>query len=314
MLLFLQVLLSTVSVSFGETPPCPPSEDVYPCFCDSDNYLTSISCESFSGLEKLYPVMKNTLGQNMSFGFWRSKLGDIPSDFFNGHQSVSLHFENCQIGSFGEKPFTGLENSLKSLYIYGSVNKKRQDLKTFPLGHLKKLEDLSFLGNDIVKLGNDWFNEGPEALKNLNLEANDIEELGDKAFSSIVNVEQIWLGDNSFKAVTRSMFPRPANKLWLLEMSFNGIEELPVDMFEEFPVLKDVNVAGNKLKTITENVWGKIWPQLEEVYLERNSLLVCDENLKWIYSQKLPKIYTGRCTGGNKLSGKELKDLKEEDF
>ncbi|GIY56970.1 uncharacterized protein CDAR_267851 [Caerostris darwini] len=252
----------------------------------------------------------------MSFAFWKSNLGDIPSDFFEGHQSVSLHFENCQIGSFGNKPFSGLENSLESIFIYGSVNKRRKDLETFPLSHLRKLDSLSFQANDIKRLGNDWFSEGPESLQYLNLEANDIEELGDKAFASLVNVEQIWLGDNSYKKVSRSMFPKPANKLRLLEMSFSGYAELPDDIFDDMPALKSVIVSGNKLQSVPESVWGRIWDQLEEVYLERNAGFVCDERLKWIYQRKLPRRINGRCpaSDNSKLSGKNLSELKLEDF
>lgn len=212
------VLVGVVYIARGEAPPCPPSQDVYPCFCDGDEFLTSVDCTGFSGLEKLYPVLKNTQGHNVSFGFWKSRLGDIPSDFFSGHKSVNLHFEKCKISSFGSKPFSGLEDTLKRIFIYGSIDKRDKDLTSFPLGHLNQLVDLAFQANDIKKLGNDWFNGGPKTLEQLNLEANDIEELGDKAFASLSNVEQIWLGDNNFKKVSRSMFPRPAEKLWLLEM------------------------------------------------------------------------------------------------
>ncbi|GFU83322.1 carboxypeptidase N subunit 2 [Trichonephila clavipes] len=269
LVIFAGILFNVVILVQGEAPPCPPSQDVYPCFCDGDELLTSIFCESFSSLDKLYHVMKNVRKHNLSFAFTKSKLGDIPSDFFEGQQSVLVHFENCQIGSFGSRPFSGLENSLKSVFIYGSINKRRKDLETFPLGHLKKLESLQFQANDIKRLGNDWFNGGPESLEYLNLEANDIEELGDKAFVSLVNVAQIWLGDNSFKKVSRSMFPRPAKKLNLLEMSFSGYDELPEDMFDDMPALRRVIVSGNRLQTVPEATWGKIWDQLEEVYLER---------------------------------------------
>ncbi|KFM80344.1 Chondroadherin-like protein, partial [Stegodyphus mimosarum] len=307
-------IFGAASVILAGVPECPPSQKVYPCFCTNDGLLTSIDCEGLGSLQKISDVMKNIKGQNLSFAFWKSNLGDIPSNFFEGFQSVNLHFENCKIGSFGDRPFTGLENSLKNIYVYGSVDKRKKDLETFPLGHLKKLKDLYFEANDIKRLGNDWFEGGPESLEQLMLEANDIEELGDKAFASLINMTQIWLGDNRFKKVSRSMFPNPANKLELLEMSFNGIEELPEDMFEGMPRLTSINVSGNKLKTVPEATWGKIWDQLNEVYLERNSGFVCDENMKWIYQRKLPKILTGRCTGGNKLSGKEIKSLTLADF
>lgn len=311
--IFINVLLGLVGISYSEVPTCPPSADVYPCYCNSDYYLTSIDCEGIYGADKIQHVLKNTKGLNMSYAFWKSRLGDIPSDFFNGQQSINLHFENCQIGSFGDRPFTGLENAVKNIYIYGSIDKRKKDLERFPLGHLKQLQDLAFMANDIKRLGNDWFQGGPSTLRQLNLEANDIEEVGDQAFASLINLEQIWMGDNRFKKVYRSMFPRPATKLQLLEMSFSEIEELPGDIFEDMPVLKSINVSGNKLKSVPKSTWGKIWDQLDEVYLERNKGFQCDENLKWIYERKLPKILTGKCTD-EKHYGKKLEDLTLADF
>lgn len=216
--IFAQIILGLVCAILCDVPNCPPSEKVYPCYCNNDGYLTSVDCEGIGNIEKVIPILKNTKGLNMSYAFWKSNLGDIPSNFFDGQMSVNLHFENCKIGSFGERPFTGLEDTLKNLYIYGSVDKRKKNLETFPLGHLKKLEYLSFEANDIKRLGNDWFEGGPVPLRQLMLEANDIEELGDRAFASLVNLQQIWLGDNRFKKVSRSMFPRSANKLELLEI------------------------------------------------------------------------------------------------
>lgn len=214
---FLQIFFRLICTALSEAPDCPPQKDVYPCSCSNDYYLTSIDCLRIRSLDQLKPVLEKNKSFNMSYAFWNSNLGDIPSDFFDGQKSVNLHFEDCKIGSFGKKPFSGLENTLKRLYVLNSINKRVKDLEIFPLGHLKKLEFLEFQGNDIKRLGNDWFEGGPEALTDLMLEANDIEELGDKAFASLVNLRQVWMGDNRFKTIKRSMFPRPAEKLELIE-------------------------------------------------------------------------------------------------
>nr|QDC23080.1 leucine-rich repeat protein isoform S1 [Cupiennius salei]QDC23081.1 leucine-rich repeat protein isoform S1 [Cupiennius salei] len=308
-----KILLGLACLVASNVPECPPRENVYPCDCASDYYSTWIECRSIHGVEKMELALENTRGLNVSYAFWKSRLGDIPSDFFKGQKSTSVHFENCQIGSFGDRPFTGLEDTLKSIYIYGSVDKRRKDLETFRLGHLKKVTELIFEANDIKRLGNDWFEGGPAPLKLLMLEANDIEELGDRAFASLENLEQIMLGDNRFGKISRSMFPRPATKLKYLETSFNGIRELPEDLFEDMPVLNSINVSGNKLKSVPEATWGKIWGQLDEVYLERNEGFECDENIKWIYQRRLPRILTGQCRGG-KFAGKKLQDLTLADF
>lgn len=44
-----------------------------------------------------------------------------------------------------------------------------------------------------------------------------------------------------------------------------------------------------------------------------NKGFTCDENLKWIYTRKLPRILTGKCTD-EKHYGKQIKDLILADF
>lgn len=216
--MFFEIFLGLVYTVASVIPDCPPREDIYPCSCLHDYEETRIDCEGIDDVKKIYGALKNTRGLNVTYVFYKANLGDIPSNLFEGQKSGDISFDQCEISSFGDKPFIGLENTLKRLYIDASVDKREKDLKTFPLGHLKKLENLIFSGNDITKLGNDWFVGGPATLRHLFLEANDIEELGDKAFTSLVNVEQIWMGENRFKKVSRSMFPRPSSKLELLEM------------------------------------------------------------------------------------------------
>lgn len=69
--------------------------------------------------------------------------------------------------------------------------------------------------------------------------------------------------------------------------SFDEIDELPEDFFEDMPALKDVNVSGNNLKSIPEATWGKIWDQLEEVYLER--MYIC--SLHFYYNMYITLPY-----------------------
>ncbi|XP_015916787.2 leucine-rich alpha-2-glycoprotein-like [Parasteatoda tepidariorum] len=310
MLLFTQLFLAFAATAFAIE--CPPSDKLYPCSCEEDEGHTIVQCEG-SSLSELEPAVKNTIGHNVSFYFTRCNLGDIPSDFLKGHISSRIKFEECVVTSFGETPFSGLENSLESLYIYSSIDRSVTKMDNFNLKHLHKLQYFSAPYNDIGELGNHWFEGGPVSLTQVDLDGNKIESFGATALASLVNLEQLYVGDNQIKDVSRSVLPNPMRALWVLEAKSNLIEELPSDAFEGFPNLKIVNFGENKLKSIPENVWGKVWSQLESVYLEGNNI-VCDANIKWIYSQKLPDTFDGKCGPGNDLEGRDLKSLKLEDF
>lgn len=84
---------------------------------------------------------------------------------------------------------------------------------------LKVIETLEIEGNEMKKLGNDWFKDGPVNLKNLIIMTNFIEEVGDGAFENLVNLRNLWLTDNKFKVLRRSMFPSPAIHLNSLDLT-----------------------------------------------------------------------------------------------
>lgn len=93
------------------------------------------------------------------------------------------------------------------------------ELKFLNVSSLKVIEDLEIEGNELKKLGNDWFKNGPVSVKNLFIMTNFIEEIGDRAFENLVNVRNLWLTGNRFKVLRRSMFPSPATYLTSLDLT-----------------------------------------------------------------------------------------------
>ena len=84
---------------------------------------------------------------------------------------------------------------------------------------LNVIEDLEIEGNEMKKLGNEWFKNGPVSVKNLFIMTNYIEEIGDRAFENLVNLKNLYLTDNRIKAFRRSMFPSPAPYLRALDLT-----------------------------------------------------------------------------------------------
>ncbi|XP_071033316.1 leucine-rich repeat transmembrane neuronal protein 3-like isoform X1 [Parasteatoda tepidariorum] len=310
MLLLFQILTITVAAFAID---CPSRELVYPCSCAVEQGQAVISCEGFNSIHEIEPAVKHTIGYDVNFSILRSHLGDIPSDFFKGHKSTKLNFENCVVKSFGDTPFSGLEDSLEILYLYTILDYSHTNMDKFRLNHLKKLKYAAIGNNDLDVLGNNWLSDGPVSLDQISLVGNKFKGIGDKAFASLSNIQQLYVDSNNIKTLARSMFPNPAKMFWILGASSNEIEELPADIFEGFPKLARVNLSHNKLKSIPENVWGKIWSHLQSVFLDGNDI-VCDENLKWIYKQQLPREFTGKCGPGNNLQNRDLNSLKLEDF
>lgn len=107
--------------------------------------------------------------------------------------------------------------SFQELNIYSSFHEENVNTK-LDVSHLRVLSHLDLSYNSITELGNDWFENGPASLTHLILTNNGIEALGDKAFRSLVNIQELWIDGNRFGPITRNMLPSPSNHLIELQL------------------------------------------------------------------------------------------------
>ncbi|CAL1281573.1 unnamed protein product [Larinioides sclopetarius] len=151
----------------------------------------------------------------------------------------------------------------------------------------------------------------PQSVKNLYFENSKTARISQQAFQRMVNLDTLTLTGGSLKSISRDMFPRTWNiKFW--NLSQQKLTTLPKDIFDDLPQLIIFSVMKNFLTTIDEEVYTKSGASY---YLNDNPIY-CNCGVKWITTsgKQSFKRFIGKCEDPESFNGKELKNLKEEDF
>lgn len=196
---------------------CPSAEDLYPCKCNRVAYGLHVTCEDFedsSFLVKAFKVLRDHDVQNVVLH--GLKLDDVlPSDLFEGLVIRMLRVEKCNL-RFAEPAFSGLDDSLNILNVAKHSMIKSAD--SFLIARLHKLEELNIKLNPLKTVKNTWLNGKIPNVQKIVMDADDIEEIENKAFSELKNLRSISMNANQIKKVERSMFPRPALNLTRIDL------------------------------------------------------------------------------------------------
>ncbi|GBL76103.1 hypothetical protein AVEN_234402-1 [Araneus ventricosus] len=109
------------------------------------------------------------------------------------------------------------------------------------------------------------------------------------------------------------MFPDPALRLTVINLSYNAIDSLPEDMFTNMPGLMSILLEGNNLITVDQKTFSPVWSQLNKINLYENPMR-CDCRMKWMLLLKSPKNTWAECVHPPNLAGSNLAHLKADDL
>lgn len=195
--------------------------------------------------------------------------------FKNGTNLVWVMLHENQIAEIGKKAFANLVN-LDRLYLSGN------NLTEVPSNLPRTLRDLRLNHNKIDKVSINAF-EGMENLTNLLLNHNAIQDMG----STLKGLQSLTLLDVSRNQLKKLPDDLPA-MLHQLYLSFNSIEAIPGNFFNQFTNLQYVRFSHNALtdKGIppnTFNVTGLVELDLSFNKLER--IPIVSTSLEHFYLQ-----------------------------
>lgn len=171
--------------------------------------------------------------------------------------------------------FSKLKN-LDRLYL------SHNELTRIPSNLPKSITDLRFGHNKVSKISSNSL-EGMVSLTNVQLQANDIEDVGD-AFKGLKSLTKLDMRKNKLKKIPENL-PETLQQLYL---EFNYIESVPVGFLTKTPKLHFVRLAHNKLtdKGLPSNVFNV--STLVELDLSHNKLEripTVSKNLENLYLQ-----------------------------
>ncbi|KFM69785.1 Leucine-rich repeat and fibronectin type-III domain-containing protein 4, partial [Stegodyphus mimosarum] len=302
-----------------QTSVCPSKEAIKPCICtlgrDSKPWM---SCKGLTSADELRESVKGMQGFKFStFYIEDSDIGILPADIFRNIDIQILSIQFTNLTSLSENvnrpPFLGLENSLESIEIRDSFVEENAPLTKFSISHLKKVYFVQLEGNIIPVIGNDWFESGPYGLRELYLFDTSVTKIGSHAFEALENIKKLSITGGKFSEIARTMFPKPALFLEVLDLSNNALRTLPKDMFTQMPALEEVFLDNNVLTSLNEVTWSPVWSQINFAHFYGNPIK-CDQDLKWVYKYRLPESFQGHCSSPPELTGRSLSNLTLADF
>lgn len=204
----LPLLFATFTFAMGSLAP----------LCQYPRHFTDhdYTCFGFSNVSELEEeIQLLRAGAPIRLTLSHSRLEHLPSSAFD-HLTVSvLELSNVTIDTFtlAEKhPFEGFEDSLTELTF--------SDDSTLPeswavLKTLRNLRLLSISDATQLNLTRD-FHELPSSLRVIGITASTLGFVDEHWLSPLENLEVVAVRDTNLNSLSRSMFPRPAPKLWRL--------------------------------------------------------------------------------------------------
>ncbi|KAJ0170358.1 hypothetical protein K1T71_014286 [Dendrolimus kikuchii] len=163
---------------------------------------------------------------------------------------------------------------------------------------MQQLLDLSLSENQLEHIPNEAF-KGLVALRKLDLSYNSLEKLDNKTnglLDDLLSLEMVNLSHNNFGFLTKKMFPSSPwipYRLLEVDLSYNSIPVLTHDLTLGTKKVKKLNLAGNYINEIRNNVLGNL-TSLETLDLSNNSLkdLVSRlSDLKFSLPENITELY-----------------------
>jgi hypothetical protein len=287
---------------------CNNKEDIYPCFCNSNNWLVcwgssvkdknmknffrkAFESQTFSALY-INDTELTTIQQIGGLLFQEIHIENnrhleyINSSFFNqsNEQICVITINNNPLLSDMHR---GTDSLLKSIT---NVNPQNGITITLNNNNLKHISDHTF-----ENISSSYYSYGTT----LNLMNNNIKSIGNYAFNNITITLSIDLSHNGIEIIKSYAF----NNLYstkLINLSHNAIETLPQNSFNNFWNNIYIDLSFNRIKMIEEfafNLIGNMitidlkYTKLRSEAMRKNSFNVTDGTLDLRYNhlQQLPR-------------------------
>ncbi|XP_075548729.1 uncharacterized protein LOC142582676 [Dermacentor variabilis] len=240
-------------------------------------------CEAFTRAEDFLQVDRYLAKNCTYFVLKDSSLDHLPSSAFVGTGISVLHFSNVTVGAYGDRrriaasPFDALKDSLRKL-IFSDQPKALESWSL--LRGLKRLHTLLLLHVKEVNLTAD-FNHLPPSVKEIQVLGAHIDRVDQDWLAELHGLNAVAVKETNLERVSRSMLPRPAPKLMILDLADNRLTSLPEDLTTDMPALRELDVGYNEITTLHESTLAPLKRNRGFVRLIGNPL-TCDCRLAFL--------------------------------
>ena len=209
--------LALLSIGIGFPLSCPSGEDLYPCTCKRMAYGLHVVCANFHdshSLVKAFKVLRDYRVQNVLLHNLVIK-DTLPKDLFDGLEISELRVEKSNL-TFQQPAFKGLDKTLHVLNVaQHSVIKSRE---YFEIARLTELTELNIKKNPLNVISDHLLQDKIPNVVSVRLDDDEITKIESNAFANLPKLQSISIAENRIQRVERSMFPKPATYLKVIDL------------------------------------------------------------------------------------------------
>jgi hypothetical protein len=243
------------------------------CWCDAGGY--HVDCRR-SSLNKIPSMLPTTIQQLM---LDRNNITCLENNTFISRGLSELEkitAENCELQGIEFGAFNGLTNMI---YLSVGENKIREIIP----GTFQKMSGLKYLDleyNMIEFLVADVFS-GLVKLKWIDLDGNKLQYLDPNMFVGLPNLQKLYLAENQALEIPTNRYFINSHSLTHLDISDCNVRSVSLETFANLTALELLELSFNNLINVDINML-KALPKLSTLYLYENPLQ-CDCQLQEVW-------------------------------
>ncbi|XP_037278135.2 uncharacterized protein LOC119171409 [Rhipicephalus microplus] len=286
-------------------PRCYPGDATYNCY-----YF----CEAFTSARHFAMIDRYRARNCAHFVLKDSYLDRLPSNAFADTSVSVLQFSNVTVGAYGDQqknatsPFDALKHHLRKLIF--SDQPRALDSWSLLRG-LDRLETLLLLNVREVNLTTD-FNSLPPSVKEIQILGAHIDRVDQDWLTTLHGLNAVMVKKTNLWRISRSMLPRPAPRLMMVDLAENHLTSLPEDLTADMPALRHLDVGYNEIMTLHESTLAPLKSKRGFVSMTGNPI-TCDCRLAFLLTYPRRWNYYV-CANPPSLATRSIQSLREAEL
>ncbi|XP_071645952.1 uncharacterized protein [Temnothorax longispinosus] len=265
------------SIEEGILKGCVNLEELY---LDGNN-LTTVPTASLKGPRAIKVL---SLASN--------NIGSLSRDAFNtlGESLMRLDLSDNELSHMEDSAFSDVQHLLFLNISHNSLSRFNSDVfkgifsllqldlsanffQEFPTDALRHLTDLKFLNisNNLITIEESSF-EGLTKLKWLSLQDNNILLVPASALTQLPSLAHLHVQFNRIAALSSELIRATSTNLMTLGLTRNLVREIPPRLFYNFENLINIELSGNMLSIISQNMFAGLEDTLQNLDISYNRL------------------------------------------
>lgn len=278
---------------------CPESWSDNKCSCDiSELTLTvTINCHDIASEQELMETFDHHWSNTRFewFTLSNSIIESLSNETLKNLSFVGLIFTNVTLTNVSSDAFIGSAMSAEYIWVTDS---NLMDFNFESLRSLKNLRSVAIMNSGLTKIPTKGFGDFHQ-LEVINLERNNINEIGLMAFSQLPRLQRLEFTGNNLSSLQYGVLNTTTTTYDVIVILVdNNIEKVLPGAFVGLKS-NNIHLENNKLNLLKQDIFEPLLDDMMhhgggKLYVTENPIL-CDDSIKWLLTK--PKNYQEQIFG-----------------